>query len=811
LYLKRITIVLVVAFSSIAYSQRLDNLGKATPVIISGGISANTIFYDGVANRDPFTYFLNGNINANLYGLYNIPVSFAYTNQRFAFNEPSFKINRLSLHPSYKWITAHIGDVAMSFSPYTLNGHQFTGIGLDLTPNGPFKISLMYGRLVRDREYDDQTPEALPSYKRMGYGIKTGYQKPNYSVGITLFKAKDELNSLINLVPQDLGVAPKENLVISLDGRLKILKKGTIDVEYASNALTNDIRSQTIESSKPLSSIFDNRVSTNYHNAFKTSFTYTVGKGSLGVGYERVDPQYQTLGSYYFNNDLENITAKVSQTLFNDKLNININTGLQRDDLDNQKQSKLSRLVTAINLNLRASEKLTIGGSYSNFRAFTQIQNQFDYINEVRDFDNLDTLNFTQISQNANLNFNYNLSQQKKKRQAVNINLSYQNTAEKQDGFLVDGNTNDSQFFNGNAAYTLSLPEKNISFTGAFNSTYNTIANTKTIILGPTLAIAKYFFEKKLRTSFSSSYNTTATDGTTLGDVLNFRLGGSYRYKEHHNFNLNIIQLFRNSSALAKVNDFTATFGYTYTFNSRKKKQRPPNEIITEEKKEAPKKTTELKKLLKINHKGYRFVGTPSEITKQLDTLDINETVEFLDEKVQNTIAVRFKDVKNTEKEGTKEYKESVYAYLDAFENTTAKSLKVYKKEVTVVLNKLTTDITQAHKDFQKRYIEAKGEFNSAIENDIDYESKKATYEKAKRVFMHHSWIVKQLQQPAEEIKKGLHIFRGSMLNEVNQMRANGKSEGQIASQIKLALIAFYDEQASKYATEADINIVDLD
>ncbi len=796
--------------SSIAYSQRLDNLGKANPVTISGGVSANTIFYNGSANREPFTYFLNGNINANLYGLYNIPVSFSYTNQQFAFNEPSFKINRLSLHPSYKWITAHIGDVAMSFSPYTLNGHQFTGLGIDLTPNGPFKISAMYGRLVRDREYDNQIPEALPSYKRMGYGLKTGYQKSDYTIGLTFFKAKDELNSLNNLVPEDVGVTPKENLVISIDGRLKILQKGAIDIEYASSALTNDVRSKEITSTKPLAALFNNRISTTYHNAFKTNFTYTIGKGSLGVGYERIDPQYQTLGSYYFNNDLENITAKVSQTLFKDKLNININTGLQRDDLDRQKQSKLSRLVMAINLNLRASEKLTVGGSYSNFSAYTQIKNQFDYINEVQVYDNLDTLNFTQISQNANLNFNYNLSQQKKKRQAININVSYQNTTEKQDGFLEDGITNDSQFFNGNAAYSLTLPEKNISFTGAFNSTYNTISDTKTIILGPTLAIAKYFFEKQLRTTFSSSYNTTTTDGTKQGDVLNFRLGGSYRYKDNHNFNLNIIQLFRNSEALSQVNDFTATFGYSYRFSNRKKKRRPRTEIIKEDEKIIAKKPKKLDKLLKINYKGYRFEGTPTIITTQLDTLYINEDLTFLEESAQKNMTERLSTIKNSEKEPTKKYKENVYAFIDAFDNT-SKSLKVYKKEITAALNDLSVNIIEAHKGFQKKYIEAKGEFDRLYESDINYANKKTAYEKTKRIFMHHSWILKHLQQPAEDIKKGLHIFRGSMLTEVFEMRANGKSETQIASQIKLALIAFYDEQASKYATEDDINIVDLD
>ena len=806
--IKKITLIIFL-LSSIAYSQRLDNLGKAKPVTISGGFSANSIFYDGTANRDAFTYFLNGSINVNLYGLYNIPVSFAYTNQQFAFNEPSFKINRLSIHPSYKWVATHIGDVSMSFSPYTLSGHQFTGFGIDLTPNSPFKVSAMYGRLIRKREFNLNEPQVEPSYKRMGYGIKTAYEKSNYKLGIIAFKAKDELNSLNIAVPDDLGIAPKENLVLSLEGGIKILKKGNIDIEYASSALTNDIRSEKISSNKVLATLFDNRISTSYHNAFKTNLTYIVGKGSLGVGYERVDPQYQTLGAYYFNNDLENITAKVSQTLFNNKLNININTGLQRDDLKKQKQSKLSRLVSAINLNLRASEKLTVSGSYSNFRAFTQIKNQFDYINEVRPYDNLDTLNFTQISQNANLNFNYNFSQQKKKRQAININLSYQNTAEKQDGFLVDINTNDSQFFNGNAAYSLTLSEKKLSITGAFNSTYNTISSIKTLTMGPTLAIAKYYFDKKMRTSFSSSYNTTSTDGLKQGDVLNFRLGGSYRYKENHNFNLNIIQLYRNSETLAGINDFTATFGYNYTFNNRKKK-RKTTEIINEEKKEETKTVDTTEKLIKISHKGYRYEGTPSEITKQLATLYNTDDLTFLDKTVQDNISERFKVVQDSEKGEIKKYKESVYTFIDAFDNT-SKSLNVYKKEVTIVLNELSLNIAQAHNEFQKQYIESKGEFNKLIESDPNYNDKKATFENAKKIFMHHSWILTQLQKPIAEIKKGLHIFRGSMLNEVTQMRANGKSESQIASQIKLALIAFYDEEASKKATENDIKIIDLD
>ena len=805
----KITILIIFLFSSTCYAQRIDQLGKAKPITISGGLSANTIFYDGNANRDPFTYFLNGTINVNLYGLYNIPVSFAYTNQKFSFNEPSFKINRLSIHPSYKWVATHIGDVAMSFSPYTLNGHQFTGFGVDLTPNGPFKISAMYGRLIRNREYNIDEPQVDPTYKRMGYGTKIGFEKSNYGLGLTIFKAKDVLNSLDLSFPADLGISPKENLVVSVDGRVKLFEKANIRLEYANSALTNNLNTEKSESNKLLSSIFDNKISTTYHNAFKADFTYIVGKGSLGVGYERVDPQYQTLGAYYFNNDLENITVKLNQTLFNNKLNVNINTGLQRDDLDKKKQSQLSRLVTAISLNLKANERLTLNGSYSNFRAHTQIKDQFDYINEVRPYDNLDTLNFTQISQNANFNVNYSLSQKKEKRQSINVNLSYQNTAEKQDGFLVDVNANDSQFFNGNMAYNLTLTERNLSITGAFNSTYNTISVNKTITLGPTLAIAKLFFDKKMRTSFSSSYNFTSTDGNRQGDVLNFRLGGSYRYKENHNLNLNIIQLFRNSTTQTNVNDFTATLGYSYTFNNRKKK-RKPGKIIKEEKEVKKLNTKTLQKLIRISHKGYRFEGTPQLISQQLDTLFYKTELTYIDQLKQKNLNESLKRVKAAEKEDTKTYKKSVYTYLDEFDKLSS-SLKIYRKEIKVVIRDLATDISQAHNELEKEYIEAKGEFNKVNEINEDFLAKKKIHYQTKQIFIHHSWILKQLQKPEAEVLKNLHIFKGSMLSEVNKMRDKGINEDQISAQIKLALIAFYDEQATKHATENDIKLLNMD
>jgi len=122
---------------AIGFSQSVnfDQLGKEKWLRYNGGVAANAVIYDGDANRQSLTYFLSGNLNFNIAGVYNMPLSFTYSNQEFNFPNP-FKFNRFSFHPSYKWVTGHIGDVNMSFSPYTLAGHQFTGVGFDLNPEG---------------------------------------------------------------------------------------------------------------------------------------------------------------------------------------------------------------------------------------------------------------------------------------------------------------------------------------------------------------------------------------------------------------------------------------------------------------------------------------------------------------------------------------------------------------------------------------------------------------------------------------------------------------------------------------------------
>jgi len=557
------------------FAQDLDYeaIKQAKDVKINGAISANSIFYNSNQNasRSPFTYFLQGNLNFS-WLTFTMPLSYNLTNQGSELNyKVPYNLNRLSIHPKYKWITAHIGEVAMTYSPYTLNAYQFTGAGLDLAPPSiPLKISFMGGRLLKAVAEDEAHPEAIPSFKRMGYGAKIGWEKQKYKVGVIGFYAKDNANSL-PAVPDAEGVTPKENLVLSLSGEATLIENLTLNAEYASSAITQDLRSEHSSQRQGLAGLFfgDGRSSTQYYSAYKATLNFNVEKMKWGLGYERIDPGYQTLGAYYFNNDLENITINGSRPFFNNHVNLSFNVGYQRDNLNGEKDQNSGRVVGAVNLAIQPSEKFNINGSYSNFSTYTNRRlNQFDEINNYYDPNQeyIQSFKYQQLAQNANVNVNWRLLSSENISQDLNVNYSLAASANSTDGVIRIGQA--SNFHNGNLTYNLTLPKSNFTVSSSMNYTYAYVARNTTNTLGPTVNISKRFLKNTLNTTLGASYNNTTDNSNNSNmNVANLRASVSYTLLKKHNFNLNVIQLFRNVSNGNNLSEFTLTLGYNYAFD----------------------------------------------------------------------------------------------------------------------------------------------------------------------------------------------------------------------------------------------------
>lgn len=543
--------------------------GKGNPIKVNGGISASGIYYTGNdgSGRAPWTYFLQGNLNINILGKISAPLSFNLTNVGSQYTYPSLP-NRLSLTPTYRWVTLHIGDVSMNFSPYTLSGHLFTGVGVDLAPEGHWKASAMYGRLQRAVQLDSLTQPNPPAYERWGYGSMLTWKDKSVKLGLIVFGAKDNVNSL-GVKPDSLGILPQQNMVISWTASVKPMRNMELSGEYATSALTRDIRDTTAhkdDAGNVLQYLLNSRNSTAYYHAEKIQLNYTFMKSVVGVGYERVDPGYQTLGAYYFTNDLENITLNLARPFFGGKVTLAGNVGIQRDNLENNEDGTNHRLVTSVNLSVNPSHRLSTTLSYSNFQTYMYIKPQFAYINQLTPYQNLDTLNYSQVSQNANLNVNYVLKAGKTINENVNLNLSFQDAYNEQGGTVAEGNS--SLFYNAALAYSFIFVPQSISITAAFNGTYNAIDTNGYTTLGPTLAFNSRLCHKKLVAGFSSSYNVSNGQGAPQSSVLNFRWNLALSMKKKQSLGLNVVQQYTYTAAIGQrnTNSLVATMAYSYRF-----------------------------------------------------------------------------------------------------------------------------------------------------------------------------------------------------------------------------------------------------
>ncbi len=545
------------------YAQNLDDLAGKAPVKINGGISASQVFYtaNGIdSRRDPYSYFLTGNINFSLYG-WSVPFSFALSNQNRSFQQP---FNQFGLHPTYKWATAHVGYASMTFSPYTLSGHIFRGVGAELAP-GKFHFSAMYGNLQRAVLWDSLNNNKA-AFKRDGFGMKTGYRDGNNFAEVSLFHGQDEMNSL-PFIPDDDSLLPEENLVMGLSLGKSLFEKISLTGEIATSAITRDTRAEKGNDETPFSWLgYNSRLSTSYYKAIKGGANYQAEKYSVGIGYERIDPGYRTHGAYYFNNDLVNYTVNASTSLMDNKLNLNASGGVQHDNLDKTKVSTMNRVVASLNVAYAPSAMLSFSASYSNFQSYTNIRSQFININQLTPYDNLDTLKFTQITQSINLGASYMLKSDANKKQFIAANLSVQDAAEHQS---QEEQNSGSRFYNINTSYSLTLVPVSLTLSLSYNANQNKAPFNELLTHGPGVSVNKSLLQKKLRLTLGSAFNNTVSEGRTINQILNIRTNALYVFAKKHNLNLGIVAVNRNTktgTGPQSFTEYTGTLAYSYSF-----------------------------------------------------------------------------------------------------------------------------------------------------------------------------------------------------------------------------------------------------
>ncbi|WP_224484620.1 hypothetical protein [Robertkochia aurantiaca] len=754
-----------------AQSIRLDELGEDRQWFqYKGMLRAGAVIYEGTAMRQAFTYLLQGSLNITLGELYQIPLSFSYSQQKFQTPNP-FRFNRFSLNPSYKWVSLHLGDAVMNYSPYTLGGHRFTGVGIDLAPVEKWKFSAMYGRLLEGVSPTKVQPGV---FERKGYAMMGQYADAGNEIKITYFHAWDVTEPHYR---QEAYIdRAKSNKAISLLAATRVLKNIDLQLEYGVSALRR-MESLMVTQSDRNDSIAE-RQGVSYFKALNSRISYALDKGAVALAYERVDPEYESLGAYYFNNDLENITLNFSRQLFGDRLRFSGSAGLQRDNLKDQKSSRMNRLVSAVNTSFTISDKLSLTAGYSNFKAYTNLRKPEEYAGQASRFESLDTLNYYQISQNGQVSINRLWTDKAKHAHNLSYQFSMQSSANQQQGRNIENG--EASFYNHSIAYGITYPEVAVSAGLTGNLTIDRSQIGGGTVYGPAFHAAKRFL-KTINSRLSLAWNHTRRS-TQSGSNISLCWSNDWTYRERHQISLNLSSLFRRSAVVQ--NDITLALNYAYSFDNLKL---PSVDLPPTARETSATETPEIR----IVYRGLLFEGLLPDVSLQLTVLRDSTVFRELSFSRLSSVNLKLALVKEQkERESYRiralDYLDELFGYLDFRE--------AYEGWYLDAISRIVEAMPRTDRVLESRFVNSRSDLN-LVSKELQPEEQTALlrYQEARLRLVAHRWLESEIGglSDVKDFRKQQLLFEFFRLAEpeILEMVSNDVDSGKIISYLETSLI----------------------
>lgn len=555
-------------FSPNVKGQNLARLKEQKPFSISGSLGGTMMFY-GVsgrpANRKPFSWMLLGSPTISIYGI-TFPFSFTVSEQQRDFRQP---FNKFGVSPYYRWVKLHLGYRNIVYSPYTMAGHTILGAGIELTP-GNLRFGFIYGRLLKAIQPDNlayelnNTAVKTPSFNRKAFSMKLGYGSEKNNADIILFKGWDNPES----ISLDTGIAknitPAQNFILSFKTHQQLLKKINFDFEMSQSFYTDDVNESEPDSSKhQVLELFSGLFQSNSTSYSSTAIESTLGYGSkvfsMNLRYKRIAPGYRSMGAYFFQNDIRNITLEPSIRLGGQQYTIGGSLGFQRDNLDQALPATTQRTIGSISFNASPSRIYNINILYSNYdMGQSSGRVSIDSLYEI-----------SQTTQNLAINQNLNITGQNINHTFL-LSLTFQKLKDK------NATTANLNSFNSNtllANYMLYLVNAGLSVNIGYNYTSFNNQLTKTKISGPSVSLSKNLMKNKLSLSVADNYFKNKIlyengNPDQISGINRISVQSGYKPSRHHRFFARFY--IHNSKAISSnLNPYTerkADIGYVYTF-----------------------------------------------------------------------------------------------------------------------------------------------------------------------------------------------------------------------------------------------------
>jgi hypothetical protein len=302
----------------------------------------------------------------------------------------------------------------------------------------------------------------------------------------------------------------------------------------------------------PISDIGLPNFLTNIMQAHKSSRVNYAGEAAANLkldrfgfelGYERIQPGFRSLGIGRIQDDKEKISISPSVQLFDNRVTVQSNISLGRDNLLNSRLQTRKNTGIGTNVQVQVTNMISINGNYNllinNFTANPDAASSSQSLPpDQKQVSHTVTLQPSVTVQSGQKTHNFSLS-----ASYFNFNLNFDGNGGP--GTVPQGSSSDT--YSSSVSYNLSFPS-GLALNSMGNFLVNNSGSSENVTLGGNVGASYSFLERKLTMSLNGGFNqNTTTSSIQAGNSTQVKtqqfminLTGNYRMTNKDTFSLSI-------------------------------------------------------------------------------------------------------------------------------------------------------------------------------------------------------------------------------------------------------------------------------
>ena len=540
------------------------------PFTASGtiGFTANTYTASGIQNRRaPASLKTTANLDFSIFG-FSSGLNMLYSTDQSEFRQ---NMNAISFDAQWKWINVQAGDVSPSFSKYGLSGVTIRGGHLQLNP-GEWRVEFSGGRSKRKISNSSNEGFREPSFERWAMAGKVGYEGDGDNhFYLSSHYELDKSGSLSS----PSGITPKENLTVTPDAKVSFFEGALLlESQVTFSAYTRDVNSMEVPISDIglpgfLSNIMQARQSSRVNYAGQAAANLQLDQFGFEVGYERIQPGFRSLGIGRIQDDKERLRFAPAVQLFDNRVSVQSNLTLGRDNLLNSRLQTQRNTGVATNVRVQVTDMITISSNYN------LLVNSFTTNSGAVSNPQSAPPDQKQISHTLMLQPSVTL-QADEKTHTISLSASYFNFNLDFEGSgpsVPMGSSSDT--YSTSASYSLSFPS-GLALNSMTNVLLNNSNSSENVTLGGNVGASYSLLKRKLTLSFNGGFNQN-TNTSSMANASDIRvktqqfmlnLSGNYRLTDKDTFSLSVRTRSNNvvEGGSSNYSELEASLRYQHRF-----------------------------------------------------------------------------------------------------------------------------------------------------------------------------------------------------------------------------------------------------